>query len=60
VAWLPGLIVLREMGLTRDERWARLSAAVDRLLEMNEPLVNRVMEVWGVDRLDVRDLPLRP
>jgi predicted nuclease of predicted toxin-antitoxin system len=56
----PGLIVLRESGLTRDEQWARVSAAVDCLLEMNEPLVNRVIEVWGVDRLDVRDLPLLP
>jgi predicted nuclease of predicted toxin-antitoxin system len=56
----PGLIVLRESGLTRDEQWSRLSAAMDRLLEMNEPLVNRVIEVWDVDRLEVRDLPLPP
>ena len=53
----PGLIVLRESGLTRDEQWVRLSAVVDHLLEMNEPLGNRVIEVWGVDQLDVRDLP---
>jgi hypothetical protein len=33
---------------------------MDRLLEMNEPLVNRVIEVWDVDRLEVRDLPLPP
>jgi predicted nuclease of predicted toxin-antitoxin system len=56
----PGLIVLRESGLTRDEQWARLAAIVDRLLEFNEPLVNRVVEVWGIDQFDVRDLPPCP
>ena len=36
----PGLIVLRESGLTRDEQWARLAPVVDRLLERDVPLVN--------------------
>jgi predicted nuclease of predicted toxin-antitoxin system len=56
----PGLIVLRESGLTRDEQWGRLAPVVDRLLEINEPLVNRVIEVWSIDQFDVRDLPPHP
>jgi hypothetical protein len=54
----PGLIVLRESGLTRGEQWARLAPIVDHLLETDEPLVNRVIEVWGIGRFDLRDLPL--
>ena len=53
----PGLIVLRESGLTREEQWARLAAVVERLHDLDEPLVNRVVEVWSVGEFDVRDLP---
>jgi predicted nuclease of predicted toxin-antitoxin system len=56
----PGLIVLRESGLTRDEQWARLARVVDLVLAMNEPLANRVIEVWGMDQFDIRDLPQDP
>jgi predicted nuclease of predicted toxin-antitoxin system len=56
----PGLIVLRESGLTRDEQWARLAAVVERLLDRDELLVNRVVEVWSIDQFDVRDLPQTP
>ena len=53
----PGLIVLRESGLTRDEQWARLAPIIDHLLATDEPLVNRVIEVWGIDQFDLRELP---
>jgi predicted nuclease of predicted toxin-antitoxin system len=56
----PGPIVLRESGLTREEQWARLAPVVDRLLAIDEPLVNRVIEVWGIGRFDLRDLPSDP
>ena len=56
----PGLIVLRESGLTRDEQWARLAPIVDHLLAADEHLVNRVIEVWGIDQFEVRDLPPDP
>jgi predicted nuclease of predicted toxin-antitoxin system len=56
----PGLIVLRESGLTRDEQWARLAPIIDHLVATNEPLVNRVIEVWGIGRFDLRDLPPGP
>ncbi|MGH6896778.1 MAG: DUF5615 family PIN-like protein [Geminicoccaceae bacterium] len=56
----PGLIVLRESGLTRAEQWAPLAPVVDHLLETEEPLVNRVIEIWGIDQFNLRDLPPGP
>ena len=56
----PGLIVLREGSLTRDEQWERLERVLDLLASQPEPaasyMVNRVIEVDG-ERLLVRELP---
>jgi predicted nuclease of predicted toxin-antitoxin system len=56
----PGLIVLRESGLTRDEQWARLAAVVEHVHHLHKQLVNRVVEVWSVGEFDIRDLPQVP
>jgi predicted nuclease of predicted toxin-antitoxin system len=56
----PGLIVLRESGLTRSEQWAWLAPVVRHLLETEEPLINRVIEIWSVGHFDARDLPADP
>ena len=58
----PGLIVLRESGLTREEQWTRLVRVLDYLEQQREPpesyMVNRVVEVLGRDDgLIVRQLP---
>ena len=53
----PGLIVIRRSGLTRDEQWQHLAPVVDRILETGEKLINRTVEVWGVDAFEIRDLP---
>jgi predicted nuclease of predicted toxin-antitoxin system len=53
----PGLIVLRSGGLTREEQWQWLEPVVNALLESGESLVNRAVEVTGVGRFSIRDLP---
>jgi predicted nuclease of predicted toxin-antitoxin system len=53
----PGLIVLRVGGLSREEQWQWLEPVVDWLLESGESLVNKVVEITGVGRFKVRDLP---
>ena len=53
----PGLIVLREGGLTREEQWARLEPVVDWLLLSGESLINKVVEIHGVGRFQVREIP---
>ena len=56
----PGLIVLREGGLTRDEQWERLSQALDHLRAQPDPdafMVNRVIEVVNSGEVVVHDLP---
>jgi predicted nuclease of predicted toxin-antitoxin system len=53
----PGLIVLRVGGLTREEQWQWLEPVVDWLLASGESLVNKVVEITGVGRFKVRDLP---
>jgi predicted nuclease of predicted toxin-antitoxin system len=56
----PGLIVLREGGLSRAEQWARLEAALDHVQGQPDPaayMVNRVVEVFGVDQVVAREIP---
>ncbi len=57
----PGLVVLREGSLTRDEQWKRLSRVLDHIEAQPEPsasyLVNRVIEVLGPDDLIVHQIP---
>ena len=53
----PGIILIRESGLTREEQWRRLEPVVDHLLATGCDLTNRVVEDWDVGRFDIRDLP---
>ena len=61
----PGLIVLREGGLTRGEQWERLSRVLDHVGSQPEPaasyMVNRVVDVLGPEEeLVVRRIPSDP
>lgn len=52
----PGLIVIREYGLSRQEQWARLEPVIDSLRASEEPLVNCVVEISG-RKFTIRRLP---
>lgn len=56
----PGLIVFREGGLTRAERWDRLEAARDHVQGQPDPaayMVNRVAEVIAAGEVATREIP---
>jgi predicted nuclease of predicted toxin-antitoxin system len=55
----PGLIVLRESGLTRDEQWDRIKSVIEHVRESEDSdyLVNKLIEVSGVRRLEIREIP---
>ena len=53
----PGLIVIRESGLTRDQQWQWLERVVDNLLGTGETLINGIVEIWDVGHFEIRDLP---
>ena len=56
----PGLIVLRESGLSRMEQWERLELALDHILRQSNPadyMINRVVQVTSAGGLSVQTLP---
>jgi hypothetical protein len=55
----PGLIVLRESGLTRDEQWNRIKPIVQRVKDSEGPdfLLNKLIEVGGIGRFEIREIP---
>jgi predicted nuclease of predicted toxin-antitoxin system len=56
----PGVIILRESGLTPDEQWTRLEPAATIVREeenQGRDLINRVIEVFSPDHRAIRDLP---
>jgi predicted nuclease of predicted toxin-antitoxin system len=55
----PGLIVIREAGLSRTEQWDRVEPVLRHVLAAADPnfMINRLIEVWGVTRFDERDFP---
>jgi len=55
----PGLIVLREGGLTRDEQWDRIQRVVTYILISGDEnfLVNKLVEISGVDEWEIREIP---
>jgi predicted nuclease of predicted toxin-antitoxin system len=57
----PGLIVLREGGLTRDEQWDRIRPVIEHVLESGDDnfLVNRLEEISDVDEWKIREIPER-
>lgn len=55
----PGMIILRESGLTRDEQWSRLEPVIQHALQSGDPdyLVNKLVEVSGPGRFQIRSIP---
>ncbi len=55
----PGMIVLRESGLSRAEQWERIRPIIESLTDSGEqdPLVNKLIEVVGVGQFEVRSIP---
>jgi len=55
----PGLIILRESGLSRQEQWERLKPVVEHVLATGDPdfLVNKLVEIIDAGQFVARDLP---
>src|SRR5438094_408740 len=55
----PGLIVLRESGLTRDEQWDRIQPIIDHILESSDDdfLLNKLVEISAADEWEIREIP---
>lgn len=55
----PGLIVLRESGLSRQEQWDRIEPVLLYLFNLNDPnfMLNKVIEIEGPDHFTVREIP---
>jgi predicted nuclease of predicted toxin-antitoxin system len=57
----PGLIVLRESGLSRDEQLERILPVI-RLVQASEDrdfLINKLIEISGKEQFEVREMPPR-
>jgi len=55
----PGLIVLRESGLSREEQWQRLEPVVRHVLRLADPdlLLNKLVEISAPGRYVIREFP---
>jgi predicted nuclease of predicted toxin-antitoxin system len=55
----PGMIILRESGLTRDEQWNRLEPVIQHVLQSGDPdhLVNKLVEITSQNSFRVRNIP---
>jgi predicted nuclease of predicted toxin-antitoxin system len=55
----PGLIVLRESGLGRQEQWDWLSPVIEHVKKSGDQdfLVNKLIEITGTGQFEVRDNP---
>jgi len=55
----PGLIVLRESGLTRDEQWDRIQPLIDHILESSDDdfLLNKLVEISAAGEWEIREIP---
>lgn len=55
----PGLIVLRESGLSRQEQWERVEPVLQHLLKLDEAdfMLNKVIEIEAAGRFAIRELP---
>ena len=58
IAVHPGLIVLRESGLSRDEQWERIKPVIDYVQDSGDRdfLLNKLVEVTGVGNFHTRDM----
>ncbi|HUA15626.1 MAG TPA: DUF5615 family PIN-like protein [Verrucomicrobiae bacterium] len=55
----PGLIVLRESGLSRQEQWERLVPVVHHVKRSRDEdfLLNRLIEIAGVGQFRITEIP---
>jgi predicted nuclease of predicted toxin-antitoxin system len=55
----PGLIVLRESGLSRQEQWERLIAVVEHVKKSGDEdfLLNKLIEITGIGQFTIREIP---
>lgn len=55
----PGLIVLRESGLSRQEQWERIEPVLQYLLTLDDPnsMLNKVIEIEAPGRFSTREVP---
>ena len=55
----PGLIVLRESGLSRDEQWRRIQPVVEYVKNSGDKdfLLNKLIEIAGAGRFETREIP---
>ena len=55
----PGLIVLRESGLSRQEQWNRIEPVLQLLFNVNDPdfMLNKVIEIEAAGRFSVHEIP---
>jgi predicted nuclease of predicted toxin-antitoxin system len=55
----PGLIVLRESGLSRDEQWDRIRPVIESVTDSGDAdfMLNKLIEITGAGQFEVRELP---
>jgi predicted nuclease of predicted toxin-antitoxin system len=55
----PGVIVLRESGLTREEQWDRIQPIIDHILESSDDdfLLNKLVEISAAGEWEIREIP---
>jgi predicted nuclease of predicted toxin-antitoxin system len=55
----PGLIVLRESGLSRLEQWERLLPVVEHVKKSGDEdfLLNKLVEITGLRQFTIREIP---
>ncbi len=55
----PGLIVLRESGLNRQEQWERLIPVVEHVTKSGDEdfLLNKLIEITGVRQFRITEIP---
>lgn len=55
----PGLIVVRESGLSRNEQWERIEPVLLHLLPLNDPdyMLNKLIEIEATNRFSIREIP---
>jgi predicted nuclease of predicted toxin-antitoxin system len=59
VADHPGLIVLREGGLSRQEQWERIKPVIDFIQASGDAgfLFSKLLEITGIGQFKVRSIP---
>jgi predicted nuclease of predicted toxin-antitoxin system len=55
----PGLIILRESGLSREEQWDRIKPVIVLAKKSRDQdfFLNKLIEITGVGEFELRDIP---